>query len=644
MTRIFIVIFLLTLYNGCSEVRKEQPIPEITKGENTDSIIVSNLINKSNKNYYKDGKEIPSFDSFLKEAEQIAIKNSDDIQLANIYYIIAKRYRDKSSYKEAIEYFNKALDIAKKYDRKDLLAFYYNQIGVVYRRIDQNQIALDYHVEAMKLAEALGDSFNIEVSLNSIGNINLNLKRYHAAIEYFRRSLRISITDNNYLGQAINNNNIGEAFLGLNEPDSALHYFFISLEQNIRYRKSPIGESICYNSIGDAYIAKGHIGMALGYLKKALIINEKQGDKLHISVSYNHLGEIYMMNRDYEVAARYLKKGLKIGREIGSIFQMEEALRLLAQVNERQGNYQKALMLQKQSNVYKDSIINEKNIHYISTMETILESEKQNSKIMALSQERVNQELTIRQQRIIIITIVLLALILAFSIALIIFQNRLRSRYKTLKYQQQLLRTQMNPHFIFNALSAIQVFILENDKEKASHFLNDFAKLMRQVLRSSNYDYISLRAEIEVVGYYLKLQQLRFQNPFEYNVVIDEHLDLDSVMVPPMLTQPFLENAIEHGFRRKHEEGLLNVRFLKTGKSLVIEVDDNGIGIDNVIGYKKKNHDSMAINITKARLEILEKDAKGRTSFTIVDKRKINPVDRGTLVRFVLPMINAQEN
>ena len=644
MIRIFIVIFLLILYDGCSEIGKEQPILNVAKGENTDSIIVSNLIQKSNDSYFKDEIMSPSFDSFLIEAEQIAIKNGDDIQLANIYYIIAKRFRNKSSYKESIDYFNKALEIAKKYRRNDLLAEYYNQIGVVYRRIDQNQVALDYHIEAMKLAESLKDSFNIEVSLNSIGNINLNLKRYHAAIEYFRRSIEISIVDSNYLGQAINNNNIGEAFLGLNEPDSALHYFFISLDQNVNCQKSPIGESICYNSIGDAYIAKGHIGMALKYLEKALAINKNQGDKRHISVSYNHLGEVYMMNGDYDIAVNYLNRGLEIGREIGSIKQMEEALRLLSHVNELQGNYKRALLMQKQSNIYKDSIINEKNIHYISTMETILESEKQNNKIVTLSQERVSQEMKIRQQRMIIIIIVLLAFVLAFSIALIVFQNRLRSRYKTLKYQQQLLRTQMNPHFIFNALSAIQVFILENDKEKASHFLNDFAKLMRQVLRSSNHDYITLKSEIEVIGYYLKLQQLRFKNPFEYEVMIDESLDLDNVMVPPMLTQPFLENALEHGFRLKQDGGLLYIRFLKEGRSLVIEVDDNGIGIDTVIGYKKKNHDSMAIKITKARLEILEKNAKGKTSFTIVDKKRINPVTEGTLVRFVLPVINTKKN
>jgi sensor histidine kinase YesM len=201
----------------------------------------------------------------------------------------------------------------------------------------------------------------------------------------------------------------------------------------------------------------------------------------------------------------------------------------------------------------------------------------------------------------------------------------------------------MNPHFIFNALSAIQVFILENDKEKAAAFLSDFAKLMRQVLKSSNYEYISLKEEIDVIGYYLRLQQLRFSKPFKYEIKIDEELDISTVMVPPMLTQPFLENAIEHGFKHSEEEGFLFVRFLRSGNSLIIEVDDNGTGIDSTTIYKDKEHESMAIRITKARLHILEKDAKFKTSFSVIDKRRLNPFDKGTLVRFVLPLIISQK-
>ncbi len=635
------LIFILLYACSVQENNRNEAAP--VNGGNTDSVIVANLIKKSRDAYYRHHQDIPVLDESLQEAIQIAKKNGAEIQLAEIYNMLGRRYRNKSYYKDAIGYFKKAIEIAKKLNRDDLLTKYYNQLAVVYRRMDQNPVALDYHFEALRLAEALQDSFNIESALNGIGNINLGLKRYHAAIEYFRRSLSISIHENNLLGQAINNNNIGEAFLGMNQPDSALHYFFISLDKNRAIKENHFGESICYNSIGNAYIAKGHIDMALDYLKKALIINKERGDRLHISVSYITLGETYMKAGDYNNAEQHLNKGLGIARQIGSVYQMKEAFRLLSKLNELKQNYKQALSLQKLSDIYKDSLINEKSINYISTLETILESDRQHKKIMSLSQEKEIQTAKIKQQRTLIITVILLTLILSFSIVLIIFQYRLSIRYKTLKHQQQLLRTQMNPHFIFNALSAIQVFIMENDKEKASRFLSDFAKLMRQVLRSSNFDYIKLRDEIDVIRYYLQLQQLRFTYPFRFNIEVDESLDLDKVMVPPMLTQPFLENAIEHGFKLKQDGCILNVRFKKEDQSLIIEIDDNGQGIDKMMVFKSKKHKSMAIDITKERLEILEKDAKKRTEFKIVDKKRLNSFERGTLVKFVLPIIIKEE-
>jgi tetratricopeptide (TPR) repeat protein len=643
MVRILLVFLSFLLVYSCSVTSGDDGKSNSPGPKDADSLVICNLIKKSNENYYNKNLKSSVYDDFIKEAEEIARKDNNEIQLSKIYSTIAKRFRNKSYYKEAIQYYEKAITIAEKYQRDDMLTDYYNQIAVVYRRMDQNPVALDYHFEALKIAESLKDSFNIEVSLNGIGNINLSLKRYHAAIEYFRRSLSISENERNMLGQAINYNNIGEAFLGLGQVDSALHYFFTSLEKNRVIKGDHFGESICYNSIGDAYIAKGEINKALDFLKKALEINLKEGDRLHVSVSYVNLGETYMKAGDYNNAEYYLKKGLDVAMDIGSIFQIKEGYRLLSELNEMRGDYKKALDLQKLSNVYKDSLINEKTLHYISTLETVLESEKQGNRILKLSREKLNQELKIKQQRMIIITVILLMFALAFAIALIIYQNRLRSSYKSLKYQQQLLRTQMNPHFIFNALSAIQVFILENDKEKAAAFLSDFAKLMRQVLKSSNYEYISLKEEIDVIGYYLRLQQLRFSKPFKYEIKIDEELDISTVMVPPMLTQPFLENAIEHGFKHSEEEGFLFVRFLRSGNSLIIEVDDNGTGIDSTTIYKDKEHESMAIRITKARLHILEKDAKFKTSFSVIDKRRLNPLVKGTLVRFVLPLIISQK-
>src|SRR5690606_37678432 len=133
------------------------------------------------------------------------------------------------------------------------------------------------------------------------------------------------------------------------------------------------------------------------------------------------------------------------------------------------------------------------------------------------------------------LTIFIIILIVLIVVAtMLVLQHRLRNRYNNLKNQHKLLRSQMNPHFIFNALSAIQVYVLEHDIEKSTKFLTDFAKLMRQVLKLSPYHYLALTNECDIMGYYLELQQLRFVTPFGYNTQIDARIIPAAVLVTPM--------------------------------------------------------------------------------------------------------------
>jgi sensor histidine kinase YesM len=208
--------------------------------------------------------------------------------------------------------------------------------------------------------------------------------------------------------------------------------------------------------------------------------------------------------------------------------------------------------------------------------------------------------------------------------------------------QQRLLRTQMNPHFIFNALSAIQVYILENDTKKSSSFLSNFATLMRQVLRSSQYEYVTIAEEIKMLGYYLELQQLRFIEPFSFQIETDPKLDENYVLIPPMITQPFIENAIEHGIRSRGENGQVHVRFINHNDRLGIEIEDNGIGWkpSKENGDMDKKHESMAIKITHERLEVIKKVTKKKTHLEIIDLQEKMPDKTGVLVRMEIPIIN----
>jgi len=628
-----LLIVALILMSGCTPAVDTSTLSTPAA---TDSIVVENLITQSEKQFAANPNPIDVYDQFLKDAETIALKNDFQEALIRIYTIAGKRFRNKSNYINALAYHKKALDIAVNSNNKKQLADCYNMVGVVYRRIDENSLALDMHLKAMNYAEEVGDTFNISVSLNGIGNVNLSLERYQAAIEYFKKSMAISRRTNK-LGQAINQNNIGEAYLKSGLYDTALIYFNRSLEMN-RQINSIVGQSICFNSIGDTYIAKNEPQKALSFLLKALTLTRETGDLIYVAVSLTRVGETYFQLHDFDNAAKYLIEGYELSRRIGSRYQAQDAAEHLAYLHEAQGDYKVALKYFKIRSLYKDTLINEKNIYHVTTLETVFETEKQHNKINELNQRAAEQNLKISKQKTFISVILLVVLLIGVLLFLAIRQSQLKTKYNNLKHQQKLLRTQMNPHFIFNALSAIQVYILENDMERSSRFLADFAKLMRQVLRNSNYDYITLREEIDTLNYYIELQRLRFANPFHYNVEIDAGITPENMMIPPMLAQPFLENAIEHGLRPLVGEGTITLRFKKKGQNMVVEVEDNGIGIDQTVKNKDNSHESMALKITLERLDIIKKDTGKPVFFEIIDRHFIDPNESGTRVRIEFPI------
>ncbi len=607
----------------------------------TDSMVVDQLIQRSRSFYSETGMKAKPFDSFLQEAIDIAKKRQLIEQEAIILNMIGKRYRDRALYGEALRFHHQALNKALDLDNKNLLSDIYNQIGVVYRRTDDNAMALEMHFKALKLAEEVQDTFCISVAINSIGNVNFNLEKYHSAIEYFLKSMELSeITDNN-IGLAINNHNIGECKLKMNLPDEALDYFFKSLDLNTS-EGSKNGQAICFSSIGSAYILKNDLNNALEYLQRSLNINEKLGDLMQVAISHSKIGETYMLMDNHDMAKSHIEKAFDLAVNIGSKFHSEENARLLSYLHEINNDFNTSLQLYKMASTYRDSIINEKNMFHLITMEANLDMEAQRERITQLNRETLEQKAIMERQQLTLTIFIIVAAVLIIVSILLIYQHRLRTKYNNLKNQQKLLRSQMNPHFIFNALSAIQVYVLEHDVEKSTKFLTDFAKLMRLVLKTSHHDYIPIHDETEILKYYLELQQLRFLEPFKYRITIDGSLDNEDTLIPPMLTQPFVENAVEHGIKCMDDEGMLDIHFKKAGSQMIIEVDDNGIGISSSIQQKKgvkTKHESMAIKITRERLDVIRNDTGGKVGLEIIDKKNINPNETGTLIRIILPVV-----
>ncbi len=239
-----------------------------------------------------------------------------------------------------------------------------------------------------------------------------------------------------------------------------------------------------------------------------------------------------------------------------------------------------------------------------------------------------------------------IALLIVTGISIYIFTyiRQLKSAQLNVELEQRLLISQMNPHFIFNSLSAIQSFMYRNQPEEAGNYLSSFSRLVRLILENSRSATISIRQEVQTLELYFSLQKLRFPGKFEYNIVVDPELLSSDISLPPMLAQPFIENCIEHGIMHMEGMGTITVEFSQGYSNLCIIVDDNGVGIERsklINEGKRLNHTSYATSITRERIKNISKRDKGGFGVNIIDKKTLG--ETGTRVEIRLPKYNQNE-
>jgi len=213
-------------------------------------------------------------------------------------------------------------------------------------------------------------------------------------------------------------------------------------------------------------------------------------------------------------------------------------------------------------------------------------------------------------------------------------------KQKSSELEMLALRAQMNPHFIFNSLNSINLFILENNRLQASEYLSKFSKLIRLILQNSQEAYIPLEKELEALQLYMELESLRFENKFDYTISVAEDIDPTVMKVPPLIIQPFVENAIWHGLLHKKENGHLEIEAYRNGEILYYKITDNGIGRIKAAELKSKSAEkqkSMGMRITADRIALLKK--QGQTSIIISDLVLGDGNSGGTEVRIELPVI-----
>jgi tetratricopeptide (TPR) repeat protein len=621
-----------------------------TYSSNAQNLNIIHLLSK-----YSDKNNI-SFDDFEKDFGEYRKDSSAMNQLlkaANTDFVksyalnaLAINARNKSDYKTSLVLHQEGLDLAEKIKSKELIITHLNMMGVSHRRLDEVRQALDLHKQALSIAEKINPKSenilkSIAVSLNSIGNIYLVLKQYDLAEGQFLQSLKIEEEVGNKLGLAINYQNLGIINEAKGKLDNALKNYRNSLRYNLEI-KSKLGLIICKNSIGQIFLKQKKAKEGLNMILPTIADAEELGDKYYITMAKINSGWAYSILKDFDNAQLFLTDGLNMAIENSFKTPTSEAFEHLANLFEAQGDYKNALLNIKKKQEYNEKVLNEDNLQYTADLIVKYDNEKKENQIALLEKENEIVKIKLSQnQRFLIFGTILLGLL--SGLGLIAYrQYQLKNDKRVLMLEQQMMRSQMNPHFLFNSLNSIKLYIINNDKEKAVYYLNKFSKLIRTILSNSQEKEITLKEELETMDLYMNIENIRFTEKINYEVMVEEDLKTDQIKIPSLILQPFLENAIWHGLSNKEGKKHLKINIKKLNNEYIcIDIIDNGIGRQAAMEIKKEKiskQKSVGIKLTQERLENFAKNFNKEVKIEFEDLKSTLQNALGTKVKLTIPI------
>ncbi len=570
------------------------------------------------------------FTKILKTKDSLGIKED----IAFCYNNIGQMYARLGNYTKALDYNSKALKLSKELDDKDGLFSEYNTLGMIKTYQDNYTTALDYFIKASKINDLyICSKKNTITSLSNIGYIYETFGNYPLALQYYFESLLISreIKDESSISEDYLN--IGNAYFEQGDNTKALSYSFKSLKISEElFIKGVMISNFCL--IGEIYLSQKKYREALHYLKKGEHLSLEIGEQSSFTTILNTIGAIHIELKNYKQAQEYLIKSIRIGEKIGAIGTISSASYSLAKAEKALGNHKTALKSFELYHATYDSLLGAEKSKQLSRLQVQYETEKKEQEIKNLAQQASIQSLELKQanfNKTIFGIVSIVLLLVGLVLYLVNRQKQLVLKQKAQDIEQNLLRVQMNPHFIFNAMTSIQDYMNQGDAKQAGIYLVKFSKLIRQVLDNSRTEFISLDQEINMLDNYLSIQNLKRDHPFNFEIEVDENIITEEIAIPPMFAQPFIENAIEHGIAHIKEGATITLYFSIEKNHLKLKITDNGSGIEEVVKTKRIDHRSHAIKITEERIELYKRMKKKKIDFEI---QNLTP---GTQVTFNLP-------
>lgn len=553
-----------------------------------------------------------------------------------------------NNHARAIIEYEKALKIFT--DINDSLGMWMckNNIAVSLQEVGDLDDGVQFQMDAIALAKATGNRKNLAISLGNLANTQTDLKDYEGGLASLEEALAINKSLNRMKGLAQCYNGMASIFTELEEYDSSYHYHKMALELSLRNgQEKDIARSLM--NLASAHLAGSRLDSAQHYLDRSKPMLAKLNNVSFQVFWYDVYGRLLKLRKQYSQAIETYQKGLDLATQADLKHQGNWIRLEIARTYRAQGDHETAfdsiyVYAEKQALITQfNSIQQMQNLKKQFAAQAKVDSMERAQVMHQLEQDKIKAELG--KSRSDLILVVVGATLLIFVLVALFIISRYRTRQLKLKdeserldLEHRLLRSQMDPHFLYNSMNAVQQYIGENDTFSAEVYLSRFAQLMRANLNHTRQEQISLDEEIEALENYLQLEQVRFKHKFDYQIEVGTEVDPEMTSIPPMLIQPHIENAILHGVRNNTSLGKITLRISEHSDQLTVEIEDNGRGRKAAGSQKPKNpetkHRSVAMKIITERLERLNRQLGSRAfQQEIIDLYTDNGSAKGTLVR-----------
>ena len=594
---------------------------------------------------------------YIEKAMELSLQEKDTNGLCNTHfskglYLLAVSEDEPAAIKE----FNTAKLLAKEFG-KDTSSMRYIESNILinlgnhYYSKGALGKSLQYQLDAVDLCVKNRDTASLSTIYINIGAIYDYVGYYEAALDFFFTGRKLAEDQNQVSNYATYNTNLALTYTNIGDYKSAktmineAQEIFLTIDDR--------------DGLANCHGVKAMIGLEENDLEKARVHTDSAFQIFtNLSSTYGMLyvrrqqTEVAIRERNYSQALEWAKEGLLASQENETESEQMEWYHLLIDIYSKTQNSKQLVKITLPYLHLRDSFEQKKALQMLAITQVKFDVEKLKKEKELLSLKTIYQRkdlevnaLEMKQQNAIIFLLITFLFILGVFVFLLTHQARLQNKYKLLSLRQQLLQSQINPHFFFNVLNSLQSSILNEAAITAYHHCGKFAKLMRFTLNMSSEPTVVFEDELYALRLFIELEQMRTDNEFEFDIQVDQSINQTNTKVPGMLLQPFIENAIWHGIIPcKGRKGHLQINFNKQeGQLLQCIIEDNGIGRDRAKENKRKRsniYKSKGLSITENRLKLYEALYKNHFKFEMEDLKDTLGVAKGTRVVVQIPIFS----